>query len=272
LNRTQPRLRLLTALAGLGLLAYGSYVLGQNSRRPLPLPTETHQAPALASKRSAPSSERPEVMTRSADGLSIRTGLFSPPDPPAEPPRTAPAPPKEIPRAPTPPVVAADTVDPLADYVYNAVMTADGERIGVIEHRKSKQGWLVKEGETWLNYHIISVTDKQIKILADGQERSLLRSDAINLVPLLNDGGKAPEAPKSKLATRYAEDLAQAYSELIISRLSEAGGGLSAKEIARIKDDAFEGRITGAEAQRRLKQGGALNNLKRGGASRPFLR
>jgi hypothetical protein len=256
LNRTHQRL-LVTLLAGISLLTLVGYVVGQKNRRPtLSLPQ--HDAASSHASRSAGRSKPTADTVDPEKSRPIRPDLFSAPDPPAEPTRLTAV--RSVSPLPLPAPAAPEPPDPLADYVYNGTVVQDGEITALIEHRTSKQGWYVARGDTWLNYPIVNVSEQAVTVLVDGKERTLPKSDVINLVPLKAGTGmdSQPPALAASDASESYEALTRWNLGITFSRISRYGG-LSEAEIAKIKDDVFEGRITGEEGERRLAQGRAID-------------
>jgi hypothetical protein len=235
------------ALVGMGLPALMGYA---RNRQVHHLPASAF-APALVVMPKAKGG-RPMPVSHSNLWQTVRPDLFgstlpaSVPAPPIAPPsETTPA----VPPLPTP------VSDPLAGYAYTGTVTVNGELSALIEDRKSKQGWYVNAGDIWQSYHIVEVNERQVTVEVNGERRTLTKTDVGDVVPLVADADKDSPATEATVSISVDTAVAIYFSKVI----DQTSSGLSQAEVAHIKDDAFEGRISADEAQRRLSQGSVSN-------------
>jgi hypothetical protein len=164
-----------------------------------------------------------------------------------------------------PPAPATTAVsEPLADYAYTGTVTVDGEMSALLENRKDHRGWYVKEGETWPNSRIVALNTHEITIEIDGVQHTLTKSDVTDVVPLAADASQDSSAPRNAASSDVIQfTLTLNNIDFVGNVVNYTTNGLSPEEVAHIKDDAFEGRISAEEAQRRLEPATTSTTLAR---------
>lgn len=196
-------------LAVLGLAAYGTYLAVPRSgpirataaaalhRRSL-----VHGPAARVASASATAATGESLLPGRSEagyGQAIRQNLFSapqpaPPRPPAPPEKPAPA--AVVPPAPPP--------DPLADAVYAGSVTVDGRTMALIENRSSHEGEYVVAGGQWRGFEVQSTAPGQVTLMVNGAPRTLIVSDALNVVPLSSSApggeGAGAAAPPAQVS------------------------------------------------------------------------
>lgn len=146
----------------------------------------------------------PSRLTARSYGSSIREGLFSAPQPKADP-----APVVPTVRAQTAVVPPAAPVDPLGDAEYSGSITVDGKTTALIQSRSTREGDYVAAGGQWHGLRIVSVTPQSLTVMVNGGPRTLPVSDSFNLVPLSASAvGGQPSGVPAVVATGGAMPVA----------------------------------------------------------------
>ena len=124
---------------------------------------------------------------------TVRSGLFSAPQPPAPAPVKIVAPPpapKPTPPIPVPPVV----VDPFAQWAYTGTITQGDQTIALLENTQTKEGQFLKVGDNLMGAQVKSVTDQMVTLESAGKPRMLAKSDNITVTPLDRSAAPTPAA------------------------------------------------------------------------------
>jgi hypothetical protein len=262
LNLTRHGLPLIIALVGIGLPVLIGHTLGHSIEHSMPRQAHRPTNVAVSPANASPPEAQADIATpgsRSELWQTIRSDMFSHEVPPS-----VIAPVVASPAATALPLPAAVTPanDPLADYVYNGTVMVDGEMSALIEHRKSRQGWYVSEGDTWQSYRILAIDAGQVTVEVNGETRTLTKSDDINVVPLASSAGqRAPTSAAESYLNAYQATLANPVQ---ISLVSALGDAINQMDLSNIK-------ISLDNAQIRLNQdsGSKLDKISFGYIATP---
>ncbi len=163
----------------IGVVAIGAIVAsGQIGKKSAALPNiEVNKdrviAPAVSV--SQPESGRKSLAYYTG---SVRTDLFSAPEPPK--PKETPKPPALPTPPPTPPVV----VNPFADYIYVGTVTVGGRTMALVENTKTKDGQYLAEGDSFMGGKIGQISDRMLTVDVAGAPQMIAKRDDFKLTPL----------------------------------------------------------------------------------------
>lgn len=201
---------LLFAVGVIGVVAYQTYAMNLNPKprvQDATLLAGSGQGPQ-GTTRSVPHPSRPVLGSYTR---VIRDNLFTAPQP---------APPPEnsvvqtpVSAVPVPPVPSTPP-DPLEDAVYSGSYTMGGKTTALIESRSTKQGDYVEEGDEWQGFRILSISPDEVLLSMNGTTRRLVKSDAINLVPLTTDA-PSEALPDPGTLTTYRDKVGQKFTFLV---------------------------------------------------------
>jgi len=190
----------------------------------------------------------------------VRSDLFSPPAPEVKAPKAA---------APLPgPAASPAPVNPFADYTYAGTVNIGGRTLALVEHRTTRQGQYLAEGDSFLGGQVTQVGERSITIQVAGVPQMLAKSDNFSLTPLdkpaayltaappgqpgapgqpgmmpgtmpgmapgMMPGGAAPFPGFERLPQQVQERIRQRMQNMTPEQLREAS--------ERFRDRAFEGR------------------------------
>lgn len=124
---------------------------------------------------------------------TVRSGLFSAPQPPAPAPVKAPAPPPVV-KPVIPIVVPPAPIDPFAQWAYTGTITQGDQTIALLENTQTKEGQFLKVGDRLMGAQVKSVTDQMVTLEASGKPRMLAKSDNITVTPLDRSAAPTPAA------------------------------------------------------------------------------
>jgi hypothetical protein len=112
----------------------------------------------------------------------LRADLFTAPQPA---PKVVPPASRPAPESPPPPqVVVPPPPDPLAGYVFTGVMRVGDQRSALVENAKTKEGYFLKEGDSFAGGVVTQITEQMLTVTVDGAPHTLARNDHYSFVPL----------------------------------------------------------------------------------------
>ncbi|HSV72240.1 MAG TPA: hypothetical protein VLH79_00575 [Chthonomonadales bacterium] len=226
----------------------------------------SNERTASAAERPEPAAERVAIepappARRPLDHYlaSVRGSLFSPAAPPV---RAAPA--AAVQPLPAP---AAAPVNPFADYTYAGSVNLGGRALALVEHRTTRQGQYLAQGDSFMGGEVSQVGERSITIQVAGTAHILSKSDSFSLTPLdrpaafltapapgqagapgqpggppgMTPGG-APGAAPGAVPFPGFERLPQRTQERVRERMQNMTPEQIREASERFRDRAFEGR------------------------------
>ncbi len=142
--------------------------------------------PAASGVSAVDSSRRP--LSYYTQG--VRDNMFSAPMPPIPPPPA----PRGVKAAPSIKVPVME-VNPFADWSYTGTIKMGIEMMALIENSKTKEGQYVKQGESFMNAKVSSITEQMVTLSSAGKPVLLAKSDMITTTPLDKSASNAPSQP-----------------------------------------------------------------------------
>ncbi|MCW3095232.1 MAG: hypothetical protein JWL77_850 [Chthonomonadaceae bacterium] len=118
-------------------------------------------------------------------GENVRSALFDRQQPLAP----APAAPEASSHIIADPPIVLPALDIFAEYVYSGTVTVDGQKQALLENARTKQGWYLHSGETFMGAVVKQVDDNAITLNIHGHLRRIPKSNAYNVVPLNAQAG-----------------------------------------------------------------------------------
>ena len=130
---------------------------------------------------------------------AVRGDLFSAPQP-----APPPTPKVEAPKTPPPAVTPVQPINPLDDYVYSGTVTLNGEKLALLENKKTRDGEYKKVGETFMGGKITEITERSVSLDVAGKTNMLAKSDDYKLTPLDKSATFLTAAPPQPAANPAA--------------------------------------------------------------------
>jgi hypothetical protein len=154
-------------------------------------------------------------------------------------------------RAATPTILPSPP-NPLADYTFTGVVSRDGITYALLEDRKTKDGFYVRVGDVFKDFTVDAITPKGITFRTRAGPKTIAMRDDYSLIPLdkntypFEDGVRLTDQP-----TRYSETI----RTFLVSRINGEMALSVGEDIAKLKDDVFDGKMTAEEFNQRAGNG-----------------
>ena len=228
---------LIVAAVVTGLAAYGAYISRPRPVSSLPVTqagrTQSHPAHPSARKPSTPATPSQVSYER-----AIRANMFNGPQPPDPKPAAPPVKPQRQIVIPQPPP------DPLADAVYAGSATIDGRTTALIESRSTREGEYIFAGGNWHGFDIAEIASDHVSLRVNGANRTLMKSDEVNVVPLsATAAGSAPAngaaaGQPSPLPSGARQDPNASKLQMLMQYKSSMGAASKLLEMQKMEMDS----------------------------------